>query len=47
LAETDYFIHLSKRLKYLDDASHALLASATDEAARVLTGLIQSVQVEI
>ena len=47
LAETDYFIHLSKRLKYLDDASHVLLASAADETARVLTGLIQSVQVEI
>lgn len=46
-AEVAYFIHLSHRLGYLDADCHARLAEQADETARVLTGLIRSVEKEI
>jgi four helix bundle protein len=45
-SELCYFIHLSNRLGYLNDEVHARIVTQTDEAARVLTGLIQSVEKE-
>ncbi|HMO50403.1 MAG TPA: four helix bundle protein [Kiritimatiellia bacterium] len=46
LSELAYFIHLSKRLRYLPDSDHDQLAGQADEASRVLTGLIKSVEKE-
>jgi len=46
-AEVAYFIHLAHRLGYLNDDVHARLAELADEAARVLTGLIRSVEKEL
>ena len=46
LAETAYFLHLSNRLGYLTDELHSHLAKQADEASRVLTGLIRSVEKE-
>lgn len=46
LAEVAYFIHLSQRLKYIDDECHSALAEQADAASRVLTGLIRSVEKE-
>jgi four helix bundle protein len=46
-AEVAYFIHLSLRLGYLDADCHARLAGQADEASRVLTGLIRSVEKDI
>ena len=46
LSEVAYFIHLSHRLKYLDESCHAPLAEQADEASRVLTGLIRAVEKE-
>ena len=46
LSEVSYFIHLSKRLNYLNDANHAPIAEQADETSRVLTGLIRSVEKE-
>ena len=44
ISETSYFIHLSKRLKYLSADNYARLEKQADEASRVLTGLIRSVE---
>ena len=46
LAETAYFLHLSNRLGYLNDELHSCLEKQADEASRVLTGLIRSVEKE-
>jgi len=46
VAEVAYFIHLSKRLNYLDDHNHFRLAEQADEVSRILTGLIRSVEKE-
>ena len=46
-AEVAYFIHLAHRLGYLNDEVHARLAEQADEAARVLTGLIRTVEKEL
>ena len=46
LAETTYFLHLSRRLGYLSDELHCRLAEQADEASRVLTGLIGAVEKE-
>ena len=37
----EYFIHLSHRLGYLDDAERDRLAALEGEAARALQGLIR------
>ncbi len=42
LREVGYFVDLSKRLEYLPEDRAADLGARYDEAARVLTGLIQS-----
>jgi len=47
ISETSYFVHLSRRLKYLDDKRYDRLAEQADEASRVLTGLIRSVEKEV
>lgn len=39
-------MHLSRRLDYLPQNDHDELASQADEASRVLTGLIKSVEKE-
>ena len=46
-SEVAYFIHLSRRLGYFKPEVHAALAAQADEAARVLAGLIRSVEKEI
>lgn len=46
LAETAYFLHLSRRLGYLRDELHCRLGEQADEASRVLTGLIGAVEKE-
>lgn len=46
LAETTYFLHLSRRLGYWSDELHWRLAEKADEASRVLTGLIGAVEKE-
>ena len=46
LAETRYFVHLSHRLQYLDDEGYRALTVQTDEALRVLAGLIGAVEQE-
>jgi len=46
LAETRYFIHLSRRLGYLNQQTHELLAGQAEEVSRTLAGLIRSVEKE-
>lgn len=46
-AEVAYFLHLARRLEYLSDDIHSRLAAQADEASRVLTGLIHSVEKEV
>lgn len=46
LAEVAYFIHLSRRLKYLGKDYHPALAEQADAASRILTGLIRFVEKE-
>ena len=47
LSELCYFIHLSNRLGYLSGEVHTGVAAQADESARVLAGLIQSVEREV
>ena len=47
LSETRYFIHLSRRLKYVDDQSCGLLVQQADENMRILAGLIGAVEREV
>lgn len=46
ISEVAYFIHLSQRLNYLNAENHVRLEKQADEASRVLTGLIRSVEKE-
>jgi four helix bundle protein len=46
-AEVAYFIHLSRRLGYLEEDAHARLSNQAEETSRVLTGLIRAVEKEI
>lgn len=47
LSEVGYFVHLSKRLGYLDIDPHTHLSEQADEASRILAGLINSVESEV
>ena len=47
LNETRYFIHLAKRLGYLDAGTQTQSANQSEEVSRTLTGLIQAVEKEI
>lgn len=47
LNETRYFIHLARRLEYLDLAAHRSLAAQADEVSRTLTGLIKAVEQQL
>ncbi len=46
LSETRYFIHLARRLNYLTVEEQRPLTEASEEALRVLAGLIRSVEKE-
>ncbi len=46
LAETQYFIHLAKRLNYLDEAKAENLAAQTRQTFAALHGLIGAVEKE-
>ncbi len=46
LNEAHYFLHLSKRLKYLDHDEASVLTVQAEEASRTLTGLIRAVEKE-
>lgn len=46
LSETRYFIHLAGRLGYLADDRRQSLMEASEDALRVLAGLIRSVEKE-
>lgn len=46
LSEARYFLHLSRRLDYLDQAAYEPLVSEADEAGRMLGGLIRAVEQE-
>jgi four helix bundle protein len=41
LRELEYYIHLSKRLGYLNETAHQQLDTLADETARILTGFIR------
>ena len=41
LCELEYYIHLAKRLDYLDEENHQRLSALQDETARILTGFIR------
>jgi len=47
IAETEYFLHLSKRLGYLQDESYNKVDELRKETAKTLQGLINSVKKEI
>lgn len=46
LTETQYFVHLSRRLKYLDQQQHDSLMEAIQSTFRPLHGLIKAVEKE-
>ena len=46
IAETEYLLHLSKRLKYLGDKEFAVVDSLKQETAKTLFGLINVVEKE-
>ena len=47
LAETDYFLHLSKKLGYIAADSYKNLKNPCDEVMRTLQGLISAVSQEV
>ena len=47
LSETEYFLHLSKRLEYLQDESYKKIDKLRKETAKTLQGLINYVKKEI
>jgi four helix bundle protein len=47
MAETEYFIHLSKRLGYLNDDNYKKIEQIRKEAAKTLQGLINYISKEI
>ncbi len=46
MSETQYLLHLAKRLNYLDESNYESLNHLTEESARTLYGLIVSVEKE-
>ena len=46
LRELEYYIHLTKRLGYLNEGNHQQFAAMSDETAKVLTGFIRFKQQE-
>ena len=44
LAEVRYYLHLSRRLRYLEETQHRQLDQLCDEASRVLYGLMCAVR---
>ena len=47
LAETDYFLHLARRLEYLSAGDHGNIAVMLNQAAGALYGLLESVRKEL
>jgi len=47
MAETEYFLHLSRRLGYISGSEYEGLDSARNQAASTLQGLIKAVQSEV
>jgi len=47
IAETEYLLHLAKRLKYLQDNEYKKLEDLRTETAKTLHGLINSVKKEV
>ena len=47
LAETEYFLHLAKRLDYLTDVEYQKIDALRRETAATLNGLIKSVRSEL
>ncbi|MCI0490155.1 MAG: hypothetical protein L0229_26475, partial [Blastocatellia bacterium] len=47
LAETRYFLHLSKRLGYVSDSELGKANVLAEEASKTLAGLMSSVQKQI
>jgi four helix bundle protein len=45
-SETQYFIHLASRLKYLEPDAGTVLASIASQTAQTLYGLIRAVETE-
>lgn len=43
MAETEYFLHLSRRLGYLEENDYKILGQLQEQAAKTLYGLITSV----
>lgn len=46
LNEARYFLHLARRLNYLDSQTHKQLVSPAEEVSRTLAGLIRAVEKE-
>ena len=46
LTETPYFVHLSRRLKYLESTDHDALMNAVKKTFRCLHGLVKAVEKE-
>jgi four helix bundle protein len=46
LREVEYYLHLTKRLGYLNESDHQQLTEIQDETAKVLTGFIRFKQRE-
>jgi four helix bundle protein len=47
LAETEYLLHLARRIGYLSDECYSELACGRDKTARTLVGLIRAVRSEL
>jgi four helix bundle protein len=47
LHEAQYFLHLAKRLGYLDETTQSALTTQAEEVSRTLTGLIHAVEKEV
>jgi len=47
LAETEYLLHLSKRLGFVNDSNYLKIEDLIKETAKTLTGLIKSVESEV
>src|SRR5438093_7807670 len=47
LAETRYFLHLSKRLGYIEEQESSQSAKLAEETSKTLSGLVVSLQKEV
>ena len=47
LSEVRYFLHLSKRLKYINESEYATIQHQAEDVSKTLAGLIRSVRSEV